>query len=44
MPPRATILFESLLGDRFGNRLSMRLMTHAATLDLRQFEDAEFSN
>ncbi|HKA58970.1 MAG TPA: ABC transporter ATP-binding protein, partial [Gemmatimonadales bacterium] len=34
-------LFESLLGDLFGNRLSVRLMKHAATLDLAQFEDAE---
>jgi len=34
-------LLESLLGDLFANRLSVRLMQHAATLDLAQFEDAE---
>jgi ATP-binding cassette subfamily B protein len=32
---------ESLLGDLFANRISVRLMEHAATLDLSQFEDAE---
>jgi len=39
---RAGTLFESLLGDLFSNRVSVRLMEHAATLDLRQFEDPEF--
>jgi ATP-binding cassette subfamily B protein len=39
---RAHTLLESLLGDLFSNRVSVRLMEHAATLDLRQFEDAEF--
>ena len=39
---RAGALFESLLGDLFSNRVSVRLMEHAATLDLRQFEDPEF--
>lgn len=39
---RAGALFESLLGDLFSNRVSVRLMEHAATLDLRQFEDSEF--
>jgi ATP-binding cassette subfamily B protein len=38
---RLSSLLESLLGDLFANRLSVRLMQHAATLDLSQFEDAE---
>src|ERR671924_2050219 len=38
---RLSALLESLLGDLFANRLSVRLMEHAATLDLAQFEDAE---
>ena len=39
---RASVLVESLLGDLFSNRISVRLMEHAATLDLAQFEDPEF--
>jgi ATP-binding cassette subfamily B protein len=39
---RSHTLLESLLGDLFSNRVSVRLMEHAATLDLRQFEDATF--
>jgi ATP-binding cassette subfamily B protein len=39
---RAGALFESLLGDLFSNIVSVRLMEHAATLDLKQFEDPEF--
>ncbi len=39
---RATALLDSLLGDLFSNRSSIRLMEHAATLDLDQFEDATF--
>ncbi len=39
---RASILFESLLGDLFSNRVSVRIMEHAATLDLAQFEDPAF--
>jgi len=39
---RAGTLFESLLGDLFSNIVSVRLMEHAATLDLKQFEDPEF--
>jgi ATP-binding cassette subfamily B protein len=39
---RASALIESLLGDLFSNRMSVRLMEHAATLDLAQFEDPEF--
>ena len=38
---RVSSLLESLLGDLFSNRISVRLMEHAATLDLSQFEDAE---
>src|SRR5207237_4450947 len=34
-------LLESLLGDLFSNRISVRLMQHAATLDIAQYEDAE---
>ncbi len=33
---------ESLLGDLFSNDVSERLMRHAATLDLAQFEDPAF--
>jgi len=36
---RASSLLESLLGDLFANRVSVRLMEHASTLDLAQFED-----
>ncbi|MES2178139.1 MAG: ABC transporter ATP-binding protein [Gemmatimonadota bacterium] len=39
---RGSSLVESLLGDLFSNRMSVRLMRHAATLDLQQFEDPEF--
>ncbi|MEP6551195.1 MAG: ABC transporter ATP-binding protein, partial [Gemmatimonadales bacterium] len=39
---RASSLLESLLGDLFSNAMSVRLMEHAATLDLAQFEDPEF--
>ncbi|UCJ08952.1 ABC transporter ATP-binding protein/permease [Chitinophaga pendula] len=39
---RAMSLLDSLMGDRFANRTSVRIMEHAATLDLDQFEDAEF--
>jgi ATP-binding cassette subfamily B protein len=39
---RASSLVESLLGDLFSNKISVRLMEHAATLDLAQFEDPEF--
>jgi ATP-binding cassette subfamily B protein len=38
---RLSSLLESLLGDMFSNRVSVRLMQHAATLDLAQYEDAE---
>ena len=39
---RASALVESLLSDLFSNRMSVRLMEHAATLDLAQFEDPAF--
>jgi ATP-binding cassette subfamily B protein len=39
---RASALVESLLGDLFSNSISVRLMRHAATLDLQQFEDPDF--
>ena len=39
---RGSQLVEGLLGDLFTNRMSIRLMEHAATLDLAQFEDPQF--
>jgi ATP-binding cassette, subfamily B, bacterial len=39
---RATALVDSLLGDLFSNHTSVKIMEHAATLDLDQFEDSEF--
>jgi ATP-binding cassette subfamily B protein len=39
---RAVSLVDSLLGDRFTNRLSVDLMKHAATLDLAHFEEPDF--
>jgi ATP-binding cassette subfamily B protein len=39
---RASGLIEGLLGDLFTNRISIRIMEHAATLDLHQFEDPTF--
>ena len=39
---RASSLVESLLGDLFSNLTSIRLMEHAATLDLYKFEDPAF--
>lgn len=39
---RAITLLDSLLGDLFSNHTSVRIMEHAATLDLDQFEDAVF--
>ncbi|HEX8455414.1 MAG TPA: ABC transporter ATP-binding protein [Longimicrobium sp.] len=39
---RAGALLESLLGDLFSNRMSVRLMEHAALLDLQHFEDPTF--
>ena len=39
---RATSLVDSLLGDRFALHTSVKIMEHAAMLDLDQFEDSEF--
>jgi ATP-binding cassette subfamily B protein len=39
---RAITLVDSLLGDRFSNYTSVRIMEHAAKLDLDQFEDSVF--
>jgi ATP-binding cassette subfamily B protein len=39
---RTGTLLESLLGDLFANRMSVRLMEHAAELDLQHFEDPAF--
>jgi ATP-binding cassette subfamily B protein len=39
---RANSLCDSLLGDRFTNRVSVRLMQHATALDLAAFEDPIF--
>jgi ATP-binding cassette subfamily B protein len=39
---RAAVLVESLLGDLFSKHTSIRLMEHAATLDLYHFEDPSF--
>lgn len=39
---RAIILTDSLLGDKVNNDSSVRIIRHAATLDLYQFEDAAF--
>ena len=39
---RATALVDSLLGDLFSNYTSIKIMEHAATLDLDQFEDSAF--
>jgi ATP-binding cassette subfamily B protein len=39
---RAITLIDSLLGERFANYISIRIMEHAAGLDLDQFEDTTF--
>lgn len=39
---RSSALVESLLSDLFSNHTSVRLMQHAAKLDLYQFEDPTF--
>ena len=41
---RAVSLVDALLGDLFTNTTSVRLMEHAATLDLAQFEDPELQD
>jgi ATP-binding cassette subfamily B protein len=42
MLSRAIMLVDSLLGDLFSNYTSIQIMTHAAILDLDQFEDSNF--
>jgi ATP-binding cassette, subfamily B, bacterial len=39
---RVITLLDSLLGDLFSNFTSVKIMTHAALLDLDQFEDSTF--
>ncbi|MEO6069466.1 MAG: ABC transporter ATP-binding protein [Chitinophagaceae bacterium] len=39
---RATNLVDSLLGDLFSNHTSVKIMQHAAILDLDQFENSTF--
>ena len=41
---RVVSLIDSLLGERVSNDSSIRLMEHAATLDLEDFEDADFQD
>lgn len=41
---RVVSLIDSLLGERVANDASVRLMEHAATLDLEDFEDAGFQD
>ena len=41
---RAVSLLDSLLSERFSNETSLRLMEHAATLDLEDFEDSELQD
>jgi ATP-binding cassette, subfamily B, bacterial len=41
---RVVSLAESLLSERFNNATSVRLMEHAATLDLEDFEDSELQD
>ncbi len=39
---RAMLLLDTLLGDLFSNESSIKILKHAATLDLDQFEDSVF--
>ena len=41
---RLVSLLDSLLSERFSNATSVRLMEHAATLDLEDFEDSELQD
>ena len=41
---RVVSLVDSLLSERFTNATSVRLMEHAATLDLEDFEDSELQD
>jgi len=41
---RTVSLLDSLLAEKFSNETSLRLMAHAATLDLEDFEDSELQD
>ena len=41
---RAVTLVDGLLSDRFSDETSLRLMAHAATLDLADFEDSDIQD
>jgi ATP-binding cassette, subfamily B, bacterial len=41
---RVVSLIDGLLSERLSNTASIQLMTHAATLDLESFEDADFQD
>ena len=41
---RIVSLFDTLLSEKFTNATSVRLMEHAATLDLEDFEDSEIQD
>jgi ATP-binding cassette subfamily B protein len=41
---RTVSLLDSLLSEQFSNRTSLRLMEHAATLDLEDFEDSDLQD
>ena len=41
---RAVSLLDALLSERYTNAVSVRLMEHAATLDLEDFEDSELQD
>ncbi len=41
---RGVTLVDSLLSDRFSDATSLRLMHHAATLDLQDFEDSDIQD
>ncbi len=41
---RTVSLLDSLLSEQFSNATSLRLMEHAATLDLEDFEDSELQD
>jgi ATP-binding cassette subfamily B protein len=41
---RLVSLYDALLSERFANTTSIRLMEHAATLDLEDFEDSELQD
>jgi ATP-binding cassette subfamily B protein len=41
---RGVTLLDALLSERYSNESSLQLMQHAATLDLRDFEDSEIQD